>query len=155
MQQKNIADQQALSRLATECARAEHCSGEILEKMHRWGLSEETQAHIMAYLTDHKYIDDERFTHSFVSDKIKYNKWGRRKIEQALYGKRVPADIIAAVLDTVPDSDYVEILKPLLLNKRKSVSAKTDYERWMKLFQFAIGRGFSPDIIKQCLAEEG
>ena len=80
MQQKNIADQQALSRLATECARAEHCSGEILEKMHRWGLSEETQAHIMAYLTDHKYIDDERFTHSFVSDKIKYNKWGRRKM---------------------------------------------------------------------------
>jgi regulatory protein len=154
MQQKEMTEQQALSRLAAECSKAEHCSGEMLEKMYRWGLSEEAQARIMAYLTDHQYIDDERFTHSFVSDKIKYNKWGRRKIEQALYQKRIPEDIAAAVLDTVPDSDYVAILKPLLLNKQKSVSAQTDYERWMKLFKFAIGRGFSPDIIKQCLKEE-
>jgi regulatory protein len=154
MQQKEMTEQQALSRLAAECSKAEHCSGEMLEKMYRWGLSEEAQARIMAYLTDHQYIDDERFTHSFVSDKIKYNKWGRRKIEQALYQKRIPEDIAAAVLDTVPDSAYVAILKPLLLNKQKSVSAQTDYERWMKLFKFAIGRGFSPDIIKQCLKEE-
>jgi regulatory protein len=154
MQQKEMTEQQALSRLAAECSKAEHCSGEMLEKMYRWGLSEEAQARIMAYLTDHQYIDDERFTHSFVSDKIKYNKWGRRKIEQALYQKRIPEDIAAAVLDTVPDSDYVAILKPLLLNKQKSVNAQTDYERWMKLFKFAIGRGFSPDIIKQCLKEE-
>lgn len=154
MQQKEITEQQALSRLAAECSKAEHCSGEMLEKMYRWGLSEEAQARIMAYLTDHQYIDNERFTHSFVSDKIKYNKWGRRKIEQALYQKRIPEDIAAAVLDTVPDSAYVAILKPLLINKQKSVNAQTDYERWMKLFKFAIGRGFSPDIIKLCLKEE-
>ena len=34
-------------------------------------------AAMMPNLTEHQYIDDERFTRAFVMDKIRYNKWGR------------------------------------------------------------------------------
>ena len=86
---KEISEQSALQRLAALCSRGEHSSGEMLEKMRRWGLSEEAQARIMERLLRDRYVDDERFAHAFVNDKVKYNKWGRRKIEQALWQKGV------------------------------------------------------------------
>lgn len=148
---KEITEQQVLFKLTSLCSQGEHCTGEILEKMQKWGLTDDMQARIMEYLIREKYVDDERFCHFFVSDKIKYNKWGRRKIEQALYMKHVSQDISSTVLDAVPDEDYIAILRPLIRNKRKSVKAESEYEINMKLIKFAMGRGFEMNIIRQCI----
>ena len=90
---KQITEQQALSRLMALCARSEHSSGEMLQKMRLWGLDEEAQARVMERLTADRYVDDERFTRAFVNDKIRYNQWGRRKIEQALWAKGVDRSV--------------------------------------------------------------
>jgi len=45
-------------------------------------------------------------------------------------------------------------LKPLLAQKRRSVKARNDYELNMKLMKWALGRGFTMDIIRQCLTVE-
>ena len=140
--------------LAALCAQAEHCQYEMLEKMHRWELSEEAQARVMAKLIKERYVDDERYAHAFVKDKIRYNKWGRRKVEQALWQKRIDEDIRKRVLDEVDDDEYLSILKPLLKQKRKSIKAQNDYELNQKLMRFALGRGFTFDIIRQCLNPE-
>lgn len=148
---RQLSEQEALCKLAAMCSSAEHCSFEMVEKLRKWDIADEAQARIMQHLTQEKYIDDERFCRFFVRDKIKYNKWGRRKVEQALYAKRIPEDISRAVLDEVDDREYIEILIPLLKGKRKSVKAGSEYELNGKLIRFAIGRGFTMDIIKQCL----
>lgn len=137
--------------LAALCAQAEHCQYEMLEKMRRWELSEEAQARVMAKLIKERYVDDERYAHAFVKDKIRYNKWGRRKVEQALWQKRIDDDIRKRVLDEVDDDEYLSILKPLLKQKRKSIKAQNDYELNQKLMRFALGRGFTFDIIRQCI----
>ena len=62
----------------------------MAEKLRKWGIATDAQERIIDKLIDYKYIDDERFTRSFVRDKIVFNKWGRRKIEQALWQKRIP-----------------------------------------------------------------
>ena len=143
--------QQALKKLAALCAKGEHCSGEMLNKMRLWGLDEEAQASIMSKLVAGKYIDDERYCRFFVNDKIKYNKWGRRKIEQALWQKQMDDSISQKILDEIDDSDYLQVLKPLLKSKEKSIKANSDYERKIKLMKFAIGRGFTMNLIRQCI----
>ena len=148
---KEMTEQQVLFKLTTMCSQAEHCTGEMLDKMKKWGLAEDAQARIMAYLTKEKYVDDERFCRFFVGDKIKYDKWGRRKIEQALYMKHVGRDISDPVLDAIPDEKYIEILRPLINSKRKTVKATSEYEANMKLIKFALGRGFEMKIIRQCM----
>ncbi len=147
-----MTEQEVLLKLTSLCASAEHCSYEMLEKMRKWDIDEQTQAKVMAYLTKEKYIDDERYCRFFVKDKIRFNKWGRRKVEQALYMKHIPSEISRPVLDEVPDSDYLSVLRPLLKSKERSVKAKSEYEKNMKLIKFALGRGFTFDIIKQCLS---
>lgn len=149
MKEKN--EREALAELMAMCAKAEHCEYEMMEKMGRWGLPDETQARIMKRLVEGKFVDDERYARAFVRDKVRFNKWGRRKIDQALWAKHVSEDIRQCVLDDIPDKDYIDILRPLLQQKSRTISAASDYETRVKLVKFALGRGFDYDIIDQCL----
>ena len=144
-------EQEAYLTLTALCAQAEHCQYEMQEKMRRWELPEDAQARVMAKLIKERYVDDERYTQAFVKDKIRYNKWGRRKVEQALWQKRIDDDTRKRVLDEVDDEEYLSVLRPLLKQKRKTIKAKNDYELNQKLMRFAVGRGFTFDIIRQCI----
>ena len=152
MKQKTEND--AYLTLAALCAQAEHCQYEMLEKMRRWELDDEAQARVMQRLVSERYVDDERYARAFVKDKVRYNKWGRRKVEQALWQKHIDEDIRQQVLDEVDDDEYLSVLKPLLQQKRRSTKAANDYELNQKLMRFALSRGFTFDIIRQCLHVE-
>ena len=119
---KEMTEQQALLKLSALCAHAEHCSYEMTEKMHRWGLQ-----------------------------KIKFNKWGRRKVAQALMAKRIDHETIQHVLDDVDDEEYLAVLRPLLKSKRRQLKPMTPYETTSRLVRFALGRGFTMDLIRQCI----
>ncbi len=151
---KEITEKEALLRLSALCAQGEHCQWEMLEKMCRWELDDASQARIMARLVKDRYVDDERYARAFVLDKIRYNKWGARKVEQALWQKHIDEDIRKRVLSEVSDAEYLNVLRPLLKQKQRSVKAQSDYERNQKLIRFALGRGFTFDIIRQCLDVE-
>lgn len=148
---KEVTEQGAYLQLAQLCARSEHCQHDLLEKMRRWEMSDEAQARVMQRLVSERYVDDERYARAFVRDKIRYNKWGRRKVEQALWQKRIDEDIRQLVLDEVDDEEYLSVLRPLLKQKRRSTKAESDYELNQKLVRFALGRGYTYDIIRQCL----
>lgn len=148
---KEITEQQALSKLMTLCARSEHSSGEMLQKLRLWNIDDEAQARIMARLIKEKFVDDERYTRAFVSDKIRYNQWGRRKIEQALWAKGVDKAIQQRILDETDENEYLAVLRPLLKSKARGISARNDFERQMKIIRFAQSRGFSMQQIEQCI----
>ncbi len=149
---KEVTEQGAYLQLAALCARAEHCRHDLTEKMRRWGMDDQAQARVMQRLVSERYVDDERFARAFVRDKIRYNKWGRRKVEQALWMKHVEQDIQQRVLDEIGDQEYLDVLRPLLKQKRSSLKAGSDYELNQKLVKFALQRGFTFDIIRQCVS---
>ena len=151
---KEKTEQEAYLQLAAACAQAEHCEQEMRDKMKRWGMAPEAQNRVVERLTKERYIDNERYARAFVKDKVRYNKWGRRKVQQALWMKRIDDDIQQRVLDEIDDEEYLKVLVPLLKQKRKSIKAANDYELNQKLVLFALGRGFSFDIIHQCLDVE-
>ncbi len=147
-----MTEQQALMKLTALCSGAEHCSYEMTEKMKKWEIDEETQDRIMEYLTMEKYVDDSRFCRAFIREKMRFNKWGRRKIELALFQKRIDRKMAAEALDEVDTGEYIAILRPMLRQKERSVKANSEYEKNMKLIKFAMSRGFTFDVIKECLS---
>jgi regulatory protein len=151
---KVMTTEQAFQKLSALCARGEHCQHDMLEKMRLWGLDEEAQTTVMERLVSGRYIDDERYARAFVRDKILYNHWGRRKVEQALWMKRIDKGIQQRVLSEVDDEEYVSALRPLLKQKQRSTKAASDYELRQKLIRFALSRGFGFDIIRQCIDVE-
>ena len=148
---KEITEQEAYLQLAALCAQAEHCEQEMRDKMKRWEIDTTVQDRVLQRLIEERYIDNERYARAFVKDKIRYNKWGRRKVQQALWMKRIDQDIQQRVLDEIEEKEYLDVLRPLLKQKRKSIKADSDYELNQKLVRFALSRGFTFDIIRQCI----
>ena len=109
--------------------------------------------YFIAYLVKERYIDEERYARSFIRAKKEYNHWGERKIEQALYMKRIPKDIYQPLLKEICNNDFNDILKSLLQNKKRSVKASSDYELRGKLIRFAMQRGFTYDQITEVMGD--
>ena len=146
-----MTEEQALQKLAALCSQSEHCTSEMKEKMTRWGIEDDAQQRVMEYLVANRYVDDRRYARSFVNDKLKYNKWGPRKIEQALWMKHIDDSIRQEALDDVDNAEYICVLRPLLQSKRKTTKAESDYEMNQKLLRFAIGRGFTFEQVKEVI----
>lgn len=146
-----MTEEQALQKLAALCSQSEHCTLEMKEKMTRWGIDEDAQQRVVEYLVANRYVDDRRYARSFVNDKLKYNKWGPRKIEQSLWMKHIDESILREALDDVENEEYISVLRPLLTSKRKTTKAETDYEMNQKLLRFAIGRGFTFEQVKEVI----
>ncbi len=150
---KQISEKEAQLKLSSLCAQGEHCTQDLIDKLNKWEIPEDAQARIMEYLTKNKFVDDTRFCVAFVKDKIKYNGWGRKKVEQALYIKRIPRSMSDPVFEEIPDEMYLEKLRPLIKQKYPTIKARNEYERAMKLIKFAMGRGFDMRIIRMCIDE--
>ena len=148
---KEMTEQEAYLQLAALCAQAEHCQQEMRDKMKRWELDETVQKRVVERLVKERFVDDERYARAFVKDKTRYNKWGRRKVQQALWMKHIDSDIQQRILDEIDEKEYLDVLRPLLKQKRKTIKAQSDYELNQKLVRFALSRGFDFSIIRQCM----
>lgn len=146
-----MTEQQILTKLTAACSKAEHCKEDMRRKMERWEVDEDIQEKVIDYLVKERYIDEERYARYFIRAKKEYNHWGERKIEQALYMKRIPKDIYEPLLKEICNNDFRDILKSLLQNKKRSIKASSDYELRGKLIRFAMQRGFTYDQIMEVL----
>lgn len=146
-----LTEEEALNKLASYCSSAEHCRAEVNDKLQRWGIAYETIARILDQLEHEKYIDEERYCRAFVNDKFRFDKWGKVKIAQALYMKRIPSDMAWRYLNGIDDEEYMAVLNGVLTSKRKSVHAQDEYELNQKLVRFAMSRGFEMKDIKRCI----
>lgn len=148
---KTISESKALSRVANQCARREYCVFDIETKLQRYNLDEEAIENIIAYLIKEKYIDELRFTLSFIKDKVRFNKWGKTKIEFALRQKKIPKNIMEEAFLDFTDEELNDSLQDLLQAKWKTIKADSDYEKRNKLIRFGLSRGFDMNNILKCM----
>lgn len=146
-----MTEQQALQQLTLLCAQSEHCEHDIQEKMTKWELPADVQARIMEYLISERYIDNTRYCRGYIHDKMEYNRWGQRKIEQGLWMKGISRDVSTPLFNEIDEQRWIDILQPLLQQKRKSTKGRNEWEINQKLLRFAAGRGFTFDQAKACL----
>ena len=135
-----ITEEEALNRMAAYCSAAEHCKAEVNEKLQKWGLPYEVINRIIDRLV--------------VEDKFRFAKWGKMKITQALYMKKIPREVTYRYLNDIDREEYLAILGDLIAAKRKSIHAKDEFELNGKLIRFAMSRGFEMDDIRRCVQVE-
>lgn len=152
MPKKTVTAEQAQRRLEDLCARAEHCTGELRAKLRLWAIPAEEADKIIKSLQANKFVDDARFAGAFVRDKVKFSRWGKRKIKMALMAKGVEGDIITDAIDSLDRDTYRDALTSLLSAKtRLRPELLADYEGRTRLFRFALQRGFETPIITEVI----
>lgn len=145
-----LTEPQALNRVAAYCSRAEQSEFAVRKKLVAWELSDDAIKRIIDRLKKEKYLDDDRFTRSFVNDKLNFNKWGRTKIIYELKKKNISASVYMPILEELSGDEFEKQLMHILSVKIKSVKGKNDYDKKTKLIRFALGRGYSMDLAIKC-----
>lgn len=150
-QEKIVTPEQAYARITRICARKEYAPFDIRQKLLRLNLTDNVVELLLERLIKERYIDERRYTESYIREKLHFNKWGKRKIELHLAQKRISPDVVRDVFTQFSESQLSESLLSLLEKKRKSVTGRSEYERNGKLIRYALGRGFSMQEISRCL----
>lgn len=108
---------------------------------------------IVSRLLQERFIDESRFARYFVNDKLRFNKWGRVKINYEMQRKGIPSSIRSEALEGIDEQEYRSILLSLLKSKKKVTRGKDDREVYAKLLRFAAGRGFETRETSRCLKQ--
>ncbi len=149
----SIQAKKALEKARLICSQKEQCFYDIQKKLERWGISSETAGKIISRLEKEKFIDHSRYCAFFVADKLRINKWGKKKIEYALRQKNISPVQIESALKNIDRDEYQDILRNELRKKRKGLKAKNQFDLKGKLFRFAQSKGFETDLIYRMIEE--
>lgn len=148
---KATSYERALQRAAGLCSRQEQCTSNIREKLRNWKVSDSDSEKIIQKLRIEKFLDDGRYARFYARDKHRFNSWGRIKISHALRQKRIGEDEIENALDHIEEEDWILSCQKLIRQKSDSLKEEDSFTRRGKLFKFAAGRGFEPDLIYRAL----
>ena len=145
------SESEALGRVASLCSRSEHCISQVEEKLERWGVVSEVRERIISQLVKERFIDEARFARSYALDKMRYNHWGRVKIDQMLRMLGISSADRKSALDGLPDDEYLDILRRLARQKLPTIQADTDYEQRSKIARYLVGKGFETSLVFHAL----
>ncbi len=141
-----------LEKARNYCAYQERCIFDVKKKLLQWKATEDTVEEVIKKLKAENYINEERFVKAFALGKLRHNKWGRNKIYYALKQKQVPDLYIQIGLGEIDEAEYLNTLKVVLSSKE--VKAKDEFTRLNKLVQYAVQKGFQPELIWKVLKGE-
>lgn len=148
MKARFLTPEEAMARAVALCSKCEQCSPDILKKLSAWGIASGEANKIIALLVGKRYLDDSRFARAYAHDKLVFNGWGRRKISQGLWAKRLSSNLIEEALDSLDEEEYLEVAKRVVASKVRSASFDlTDYTTRLKLLKSVMGRGFESQIV--------
>ena len=142
--------EQLRAKAEAYCAAAEHCCYDMHLKLQQWGATAEQAEQIVSQLLEHKYVDEQRYCHAFVHDKVLYQGWGRMKIRAHLQAKRLPSTAIDSALANIDECEYYAVLSRVVTSKKRTIKS-ADPQAKEKLIRFCMQRGFTYDEIRACI----
>ena len=146
-----MTESEMKTRAEAYCSAAEHCRSEVRAMLERHGAEKPDIERILDYLVKEGFIDESRYARAFVHDKVRFAKWGRGKIAQALWQKRVPQDVAEKAISSIDDEEYMTALKDVVKSKYRTVKGETEYECKMKTMKSVCTRGYEPALVRKVL----
>ena len=149
---KNLTYDQALGKAAAMCSQSEKAPQDIFEKALSWGLTEPEAARLVKYLTDENFLSEQRFAQAFVSDKFRFEHWGRIKISFTLRSKGIDDTLISEALDQKIDAEeYLQACQELARGRMHGMEQPLSQNDRAKVYRFLAQRGYEAGIISKAM----
>lgn len=140
-----------LAKAEHYCAYQERSQQEVRDKLYEWGLYTNAVENIITQLIEANFLNEERFAKAYVRGKFNQKNWGRIKIKQGLKIKNVSPVLIKKALLSIDLNDYMTTLTRILEKKANTLVESNAYKRSYKLQQYALSRGFEPELAMEVL----
>ena len=135
------------------CVYQDRCHKEVEQKFWDFLLIQEARDEIMLYLLKENYLNEERFTRSYIRGKFYQKHWGRNKIISHLKFKGITQKLIQNSLDEIDEDDYEESVKKLYLQHFALQKDSKDYLKKQKSLKYLMGKGYEYEIILRLIQD--
>ncbi|EJL74887.1 regulatory protein RecX [Chryseobacterium populi] len=147
MEKKSFTFDEIKLKLVNYCVYQDRCHAEVEQKMREFLLIDEAKEEIMLYLLRENYLNEERFTRSYIRGKFYIKHWGRNKIRISLKQKQVPEKLINKSFDEIDEADYEKTIRKIFEDYYEKQKDLKEYQRKSKTIKYLISKGFEYDII--------
>ena len=149
MEHKSYTFLEIKQKMVNYCVYQDRCHKEVESKMWDFLLIPEAKEEILLYLLQENYLNEERFTRSYIRGKFYMKSWGRNRIRNHLKFKGVPEKLINSCFDEIEDEDYEKTLSKLFENYISKIKVLQDYQKKSKTIKYLMGKGYEYEEIKQ------
>ncbi len=133
--------------MAAYCSYQDRCHQEVEQKMRDFLLIPEAKDEILLFLMRENYLNEERFTRSYIRGKFYIKHWGRNKIRNHLKFKGVPKKLINSCWNEIDENDYRRTLKKVWNDYYEKQKGLKDYQKKSKTITYLMGRGYEYEEI--------
>lgn len=153
MEKKSYTFEEIKQKMVNYCVYQDRCHAEVEQKMRDFLLIPEAKDEIFLYLIQENYLNEERFTRSYIRGKFYIKNWGRNKIRMNLKQKGITEKLIAACMDEIDEADYAETIQKLYQNYFAAQKDPQEYRKKSKTIRHLLSRGFEYQVILELLQE--
>lgn len=138
-------------KLVNYCVYQDRCHAEVEQKMREFVLIPEAKEDIIFYLLKENYLNEERFTRSYIRGKFYIKNWGKTKIKMHLKQKCIIEKLITKCFDEIDSDDYLKIIAKLYENHLSKQKGLQEYQKKSKTIKYLLSRGFEYENILQVI----
>ena len=105
-------------------------------------------------LIEEDCLNEERFAKLFAGGKFRIKQWGRIKIKNELWQKRVSDYCIRKAMNEIKEKDYLNTLNKLAKKKWASIKGTgiNQFVKMTKTRDFLLQKGFESETISRILS---
>ena len=133
------------------CVYQDRCHSEVEQKMRDFLLIPEAKDEILLYLLKENYLNEERFTRSYIHGKFYIKSWGRSKIKNHLKFKGVSEKLIKSCFDEIDEEDYGKTILKIYTDYYSKQKGLKDYQKKSKTIKYLLTRGFEYEVILETI----
>ncbi|AYM99974.1 regulatory protein RecX [Chryseobacterium sp. 3008163] len=148
-EKKLFTFEETKQKLVNYCVYQDRCHAEVEQKMREFVLIPEAKEEILLYLMKENYLNEERFTRSYIRGKFYIKSWGKTKIKIYLKQKGITEKLIAKSFDEIDEGDYVKTIQRLYENYESKLKGLQAYQKKSKTIKYLLSRGFEYEVILQ------
>lgn len=152
-QQQGLSVDEAMKKAAFYCSYQERCHKEVVNKLKSLGMFPQAIDHIMVYLIQNNYLNEERFARSFARGKHRMSHWGKNRILQELKFRDISDYSIKKAMQEVDEEDYEAHFHSIAEIKWNSLKDKVLNNKKRKFMDYLIRKGYEYDLIIKKLNE--
>ena len=141
-----------LEKMRSYCMYQERCIQEVKKKLTRLQVIPKSKSKIINHLIDDDYLNEVRFTKSFIQGKLRIKKFLRIKLNYELKMRGVKKFIIDEEINKISKRDYYDYFNEFSINKIKTLKGSKEQKKRSFINYFTY-RGCENNLIYEKLNE--
>ena len=141
-----------LEKMRSYCMYQERCILEVKKKLTRLHVVPKSKSKIIDRLIEDDYLNEVRFSKSFIQGKLRIKKWGRIKLNYELSIRGIKKFIIDEEINKISKVDYYQYFNEFSNNKIKTLTGSKEQKKRSFVNYFTY-RGWENNLIYEKLNE--